>query len=168
MSNFSGPLVIEYDQHASEVLNGTYWRVKQSFRFYLPRTAQCGNEWNEYVSNVWAFAPAGMLTDLASIPQLFQNILGPAGPYVQAAVLHDQLCEYLSITENGSPQSITRKQCDDILLSAMRDLGVSEVEAQTIYDAVSLYRVVDGITAPSTTALKRNLEASYNFEALGA
>lgn len=166
MSNFTGPLVIEYDQHASEVLNGTYWRVKESFRFYLPRTAQCGNEWNEYVSNVWAFCPAGMLTDLASIPQVFQNVLGPAGPYVQAAVLHDQLCEYLSITENGAPKPITRKQCDDILLSAMVDLGVSTLQAQTIYDAVSLYRVLDNVTAASSTPLKRSLEASYNFEGL--
>lgn len=166
MSNFSGPLVIEYDQHASEVLNGTYWRVKESFRFYLPRTADCGNEWVEYVSNVWAFCPAGMLTDLASIPQVFQNILGPAGPYVQAAVLHDQLCEYLSITEDGAPKPITRKQCDDILLSAMTDLGVSDIQAQTIYDAVSLFRMVDDVTAPSTTALKRSLEAQASYEGL--
>ncbi|HKY45603.1 MAG TPA: DUF1353 domain-containing protein [Pyrinomonadaceae bacterium] len=162
---FDGPLVIEFDRKASDLLGGAYWRVKRSFRFYLP-ASHIGNEWVEYQSNRWAYVPAGMLTDLGSIPKVFRGIIDVGGAAAQAYVLHDQLCEYLSITADGKPESISRREADLILRDALLDLEIDKTTTHLIHEAVAAYQLAKGITRPSTTALKRRLEAEYNFEGL--
>ncbi len=164
MSNFDGPLIIEFDRKASDELGGDYWRVKKSFRYALPERA--GNEWTTYEPKSWAFVPAGMLTDLGTIPKLARAVVDRDGRAAQAFVLHDQLCEYLSITTDGVPERITRKEADAILYSAMRDLGVREIYVALVQEFVDLYREFLGTRLPSTTARKRALEAQYNFEDL--
>jgi hypothetical protein len=37
--------------------------------------------------------------------------------------MHDQLCEYLSLTVDGRPVPITRQRCDELLYVAMQVLG---------------------------------------------
>jgi hypothetical protein len=164
-SNFDGPLDIRYDRRASDVLGGNYFRVLKSFRYYLPASF-IGNEWTAYQSNRWVFVPSGMLTDLASIPAIFRGFLDTTGPYMQAAVVHDQLCEYLSITQDGQPKSITRPEADLILRAAMLDLNVPKIQVNLIYDAVAAYTEFFDIRDPSTTAIKRRLESDWNFEGL--
>lgn len=151
MSSFTQPLVITYDDRASRALGGTYWRLWQGFRYDL----------GEKGSARWVNVPAGFLTDGASVPRAFWSIIPPWGAYGQAAVLHDYLCEFLSITVNGAPQRITRAQCDAILNEAMGVLGVPPATKGAIYDAVCLYRAVSGVTQPSSTAAKRALEAAW-------
>ncbi len=71
--------------------------------------------------------PAGFVTDFASVPQIFWNVLPPWGRYGKAAVLHD----YLYATA-----LFERSRCDKILLEAMGVLGVSWITRWTIFLAV--------------------------------
>jgi len=160
---FDNPLVIEFDPVASDVLGGDYFRLKKSFRFYLPPSS-IANEWVQYDSNRWAFCAAGMLTDLGSVPVSLRGIINHSGRAAQAFVLHDQLCEYLSITENGAPKSITRQEADLILFDALIALGCDKTTSHLIYNTVAAYQMATNTKAPSTTAIKRRLEAAYNFE----
>jgi len=123
-----------------------------------------GNEWTCYDSNRWGFVPAGILTDLGSVPPILRPVINHAGAGSQPFVLHDQLCEYLSITVNGRPFAISRGEADLILRAALIDVNVEMSEVRAIYDAVSIYARVMRIRDPSTYALKRRLEAEYNFE----
>lgn len=165
MNQFDGPLQIQYDTQASNILQGDYWRVMKSFRFYLP-SSDIANEWTCYDTNRWAFVPAGTLSDLGSIPAVYRGVFDRGGRAAQAYVLHDQLCEYLSVTKDGHPERITRQECDLILRSAMLSLGVSKGVTQCVYNAVAAYAAINGIRSPSTTIKKRTLEAAFNFEGL--
>lgn len=165
MNQFDGPLQIQYDTQASNILQGDYWRVMKSFRFYLP-SSDIANEWTCYDTNRWVFVPAGMLTDLGSIPPIYRGIFDRGGRSAQAYVLHDQLCEYLSVTKGGNPERITRQECDLILRSAMLSLGINKATTQSVYNAVATYAALKGIRSPSTTIKKRSLEAAFNFEGL--
>jgi len=89
-------------------------------------------------------APAGMVTDLASIPRFARPVLAPDGPWVQAAVFHDLL--YLTqgtgvwkghpgITR---PTPYSRAEADQVLRDAMADLGIPDWQAWLIYRAVRL------------------------------
>jgi len=148
---YDAPLVIKYDQRASRVLGGDFWRVIKSFRFHL-------------TPEVWVFVPSGTLTDLGSVPKLFRGIINEQGAAAQAYVVHDQLCEYLSVTEMGKPKLISRQDADLILLDALQASGVGYTTAYLIYNAVAAYQMALQITDPSTSVIKRRLEADYNFE----
>jgi len=75
--------------------------------------------------------PAGFITDGASVPRIFWNILSPFGDYFGAAIVHD----YLYTPAN---RHFTRRQADRIFLSAMEDAGVPFIRRRTIYRAVRL------------------------------
>ena len=150
-TDFSAKLSIQYDTEASAALGADHWRVTDSFRFYI----------GSRESGEWVYVPAGYLTDGASVPRLFWNIIPPWGSYGQAAVVHDILCEYLSITKNGKPEPISRARCDEILLEAMEALGVPRAKRCVIYRAVSAYRLVSGTEQPTATPEKRQLESVW-------
>lgn len=152
-TEFSAPLLVQYDPEASAELGADYWRVTSPFRFYL-KSKDSGR---------WVFVPAGYLTDGASVPRAFWSLIPPWGKYGQAAVVHDIVCEYLSITVDGHPASVTRAQCDDILLEAMAALGVPVVQRNLIYGAVKCYRVFSGIDQPSSTYRKRVIESNWRY-----
>ncbi|MDP3848642.1 MAG: DUF1353 domain-containing protein [Pseudomonas sp.] len=148
---FTAPLDVRYDAEASKALGADHWRVTQPFRFYV------GSE----ASGEWVNVPSGYLTDGASVPQVLWSLIPPWGAYGQAAVVHDILCEYLATTKDGVPQKITRARCDEILLEAMVALGVPVAKRCAIYRAVSLYRRLSGVDAPTSTVQKRALEAAW-------
>ena len=75
--------------------------------------------------------PAWFLTDGASVPRLFWNILSPFGDYFGAAVIHDFLY-------SPNNRRHDRETCDAIFLAAMEDAGVSWIKRRTIYRAVRL------------------------------
>lgn len=150
-TQFSAEMSVRYDREASIALGADHWRVTNGFRFYLDHEQ----------SGEWVNVPAGYLTDGASVPRLFWSAIPPWGAYGQAAVVHDIVCEYLSITKDGLPQAVSRKTCDGILLQAMEAISVPWMTRQAIYGAVSAYRIVSGVNAPSSTTLKRNLEAQW-------
>jgi hypothetical protein len=151
MSDFTDTLATQYDIPASKALGGDYWRVLTPFSYMIK-------------PGTWVGVPAGYLTDGASVPKIFWNIIPPWGIYGQAAVVHDLLCEYLTVLENGRPVAISRAQCDSILNEAMRDLGVPTLKRLAIYYSVCAYRVVANVTQPSNTPLKRKLESEWRGE----
>lgn len=145
---FDRPLDTRYDRQASDALGKDHWRVLVGFRLMLsPRQ--------------WVHVPAGVLTDGGSIPRLVHNIVSPWGKFGQAYVMHDQLCEYLSLTVDGKPSRITRARCDELLYVAMDVLGATPAEVLPVRAAVDLFRNAAAITQPSNTALKRSIEAGW-------
>ncbi len=151
-TRFSAEMSVRYDHAASLAMGADHWRVMDDFRFYIGDSAEGG----------WVFVPAGYLTDGASVPRLFWNIIPPWGSYGQAAVVHDIVCEYLSVTKDGKPSPVTRAECDKILLQAMEVIGVPWATRTAIYGAVCAYRLISGVSTPSTTALKREIEAKWS------
>jgi hypothetical protein len=73
------------------------------------------------------YVPEGFVTDLASIPRLFWQILRPVGRHAFAAVVHD----YLYWT-----QTRPRSEADQIFKVAMEDSKVESGTAQAVYQAV--------------------------------
>jgi hypothetical protein len=73
--------------------------------------------------------PSGYKTDFASIPQPFWIILPKDGKYDGAAVIHDYIY---------GTHKFDRKTCDQILLEAMKVLGVSWWKRSLIYSGVRL------------------------------
>lgn len=142
------PLDTRYDLNASRKLGKDHWRVLKSFSYKI-------------AEGEWVTVPAGYLTDGASVPKIFWNIIPPWGVYGQAAVVHDILCEYLTIIKEGVPERITRARCDEILNEAMKVLGVPTLKRLAIYGAVCAYRIATFTDEPSNTPLKRLLEAEW-------
>lgn len=91
--------------------DGRTWRLDAAFGFWSPL---CG-----YVT-----VPAGFVTDLASVPRLFWDILPPFGTYTRATVVHD----YLYRT-----QLLPRDKADRILLQAMVACGTGLLARTIIY-----------------------------------
>lgn len=164
-SIFDGPLNIQFDRHASDILGGDYWRVMKSFRCYIP-VSYLANEWTATDKDRWLFVASGTLTDLGTIPQIARALENRDGRASQAFVTHDQACEYLSATYQGKPQAITRQEADLILRAGLIDCGLPMSDVDIIYSAVSAYAWANRITDPSTYALKRRLEAEFNFEGM--
>jgi hypothetical protein len=75
--------------------------------------------------------PAGFITDFASVPKLFWNILPPTGKYGKAAVVHD----YLYRTYGYSSKIVA----DAIFLEAMTALGTPKWQRYVMYLAVHLF-----------------------------
>lgn len=145
---YSQPLDTRYDAAASEALGADHWRILTPFSYKIDE--EC-----------WVTIPAGYLTDGASVPQLFWNMIPPWGKYGQAAVVHDLLCEYLQVVRKGVPETISRARCDEILNEAMGALEVPLSKRVIIYGAVTAYRWTIGNTEPTATLLKRRLEAEW-------
>lgn len=150
-TEFSAPLRIQYDREASAILGHDHWRVTEGFRYFIG-----GKDTQQ-----WVTVPAGYLTDGASVPRIFWSLIPPWGAYGQAAVLHDLLCEYLSIVDRGKPKTITRQRCDEIFDEAMIVLGVEGSTRIMISEGVSLYRNLSGANKPSTRPEKRLLETAW-------
>jgi len=149
--SFTAKPVIYYDDEASELLDGDYYRIAESFRYYI----------GEKYGNVWVYIPAGMLTDLASIPRLVWNLLPPTGKYGAAAIVHDRLCNTLQLTQDGNPLDITRAQADEILAQAMEVLKVPKLTRCIISSCVTLHRWVRRIDKPVISELQKKLEADW-------
>ncbi len=89
--------------------------------------------------------PAGMVTDLASIPRPVSPILAPDGPYVQAAVVHDFLyvtsgtCIWMKRPRSCSrAKPYSRAEADAILDQAMADIGVTSWQRWAVFDGVRI------------------------------
>lgn len=74
--------------------------------------------------------PRGFVTDLASIPRAFWQILRPEGRHAYAAVVHD----YLYWT-----QSRSREEADTIFKFALQDSKVSSETVEALYVAVRTF-----------------------------
>jgi hypothetical protein len=73
--------------------------------------------------------PAGFLTDFASVPRCFWNLMPPFGKYTPAAVLHDWLYQ------NGI---VTRAQADKVFFDCMTSLEVPSWQRSLMYAGLRL------------------------------
>ena len=113
MSSFTQPLTVTK-------IGTKLWCVYIGFRYYVGA---------ENSSN-YIDVPSGFITDFASVPQLFWNLLPPDGRYTQAAVLHDYL--YRS-------QLRSKKESDSIFLEAMTILDVPAWKRWVMYQSVNMF-----------------------------
>jgi hypothetical protein len=74
--------------------------------------------------------PAGFITDLASIPRVFQTLVPKIGKHRLPAIVHD----YLVTLDN-----LDRKMADKVFLEAMKVCGVNPVRRRLMYWAVSIH-----------------------------
>jgi hypothetical protein len=146
--HFDGRCVLVYDAEASRILGADHWRRMESHRFMLSERQ-------------WLATPAGSLTDKGSIPRPAWSIVPRDGKFEQAFDMHDQACEYLSLTVDGKPYAITRERADGLLYVAMLVLGATASELAPVRAAVELHRRALSIDKPSNTAIKRALEAQW-------
>lgn len=145
---FDAPLDTRYDAEASSLLGRDHWRVLQPFRLMLSERQ-------------WVFIPDGILTDGGTIPRVALSFVSPWGKFGQAYVAHDQLCEYLSITVDGTPVTISRTKCDSLLYVALDVLGATQMEITMVAGAVELYRNVSQVNLQSNSVIKRSLESTW-------
>ncbi len=73
--------------------------------------------------------PAGLRTDLASIPRVLWSLLPPAGLWARASVLHDWMYQ---------TRCFRREKCDRLFLEAMQDDGVGLIR-YPIFQAVRAF-----------------------------
>jgi hypothetical protein len=92
-----------------------------------------------YQSDIWPeliVVPAGFITDLASIPRIFQSLIPKVGKHALAAIVHDYLVRL---------PDFDRKLADKIFLEAMKLLGVNPVRRRLMYWAVALMTLALGL-----------------------
>lgn len=161
---FTGASDVQYSIIAAETLDKDYWLVTKAFTYYVDYNTK----------KLRVDVPLGFLTDGASVPKLFWNIIPPWGRYGQAAIVHDWLCENLYfLDENDQKVPITRKECDLTLYEAMHVLGVPPSTGKMIYCAVSAYRMTFGTSKVNVKpgkielqeALQRRFAATGTFTA---
>jgi hypothetical protein len=111
-ATFLTPLELEY-------IDGVRYRVTTAFEF------------ESAVLDRIIAVPAGFVTDFASVPRAFWELLPPTGRYGKAAVVHDRLYH--------RPSLATKAEADAVFLEAMTVLGVNVVTRQIMYRAVSWF-----------------------------
>ena len=117
MSSFTDHLLLED-------LGDEHFELLQRFRYRV------GDESSNEIIDV----PRGFITDFASVPRLFWNVIPPYGKHGKAAVVHD----YLYGT-NGLYGRYSRARCDAIFLEAMAVLGVGVIRRQIMFRAVRAF-----------------------------
>jgi hypothetical protein len=75
--------------------------------------------------------PEGLETDLASIPQVLQNLIPLVGNHLQAAIVHD-MCYRNKV-------GVSKIAADDLFMDAMRELGVPWWKRTVMYRAVEWF-----------------------------
>ncbi len=83
--------------------------------------------------------PAGLLTDLTSVPRPFRWFVDRVGPWLEAAILHDYLYIAWQDVPGRGPREADRRFADDMMLAAMREAGVGAFRAWVIHAAVRLF-----------------------------
>jgi hypothetical protein len=150
-TRFSGEVMTSYALVESKILDTDLWRVMKGFRYYV----------GDKGSNKWVDVPRGYLVDGASVPRILWSIIPPWGRYGAATIVHDILCEYLSLTLDGRPCKITREQADNVLFEAMLILDVDAEQYRRIHAGVATYRRITGINKPVWSDRKAQLEAAW-------
>jgi hypothetical protein len=147
--------MIVYDAYASTILGRDNYRLTTPFKFYV------GPRENE----LWAYLPAGFLSDGATVPRFLYWLVPPWGRHGEAAMVHDYLCEHLTLYHHGQPIPITRSRADQIFGQAMRVSQVHPVIRGLMYGAVRFYtwyaRSLQDRMDPNYRRRKSELEANY-------
>jgi hypothetical protein len=89
-------------------------------------------------------SPAGSTTDGFSVPRTLQNIVPASGGAWFSACQHDasyrnQLLKFNVETQGWDIACLTQKQCDDLILEALKSQGVGWFMRSTIYRALRMF-----------------------------
>lgn len=68
--------------------------------------------------------PAGMLTDLTSVPRLARPLVGQVGPHLEAAIVHDFLYVAWQCVEGLTPSEKDWRFANRVMYAAMQAAGV--------------------------------------------
>ena len=151
-TKFDAELEVKFHPKGTETLGKDHWVTTNTFTYYIGYKNS-----DRYVT-----VPIGYLTDGASVPRLFWNIIPPWGKYSQAAVLHDYLCDYgviMSVQGNAVlPIMVNRKEIDEIFYEALAVLNVNKFTISLMKRGVDLYRNLFKPTTPNIPNDKRALE----------
>jgi len=83
-------------------------------------------------------APAGLLTDRASIPRLAFAWMAPDDPAIlYPAVIHDALYETQGVIPDAPP--LSREDADGLLRDLMLVCGARRTQAEVVYRAVRMF-----------------------------
>ena len=83
--------------------------------------------------------PAGMLTDLASVPRPARSFAGRVGRHLEGAILHDYLYLAWQDRDGGIPDEKERNFADRLFLAAMVAARVPRYKRWAIFRAVDLF-----------------------------
>ena len=112
MGSFNTPLDVEY-------LDGLNWKILTPFEYFMT-----DNPASRLV------VPKDYVTDFASVPRIFWQLLPPTGIYGKAAVIHDWVY---------STELFKRSECDLIFYEAMGVLKVPQWKRWVMYRAVRTF-----------------------------
>jgi hypothetical protein len=150
---FSAPAVLAYGTSESKALGYDVWRILATFRFYPDL-----NDVSTYVE-----VPEGFLSDGASVPPPFWNLLPPQGAYGQAAIIHDYLCETGKMIVSGVPAPTpTRAKVDSLFKQAMVASKVPGWKRNIMYIAVRIYSKLTRPPVPNPDLALDKLVAEWN------
>jgi len=149
--DFNALVAVDYDEKASAYIGHDYWRTTRAFRYYF----------NDPSLTTYVEVPAGYLTDGATVPRLFWNILPPWGRYGQAAILHDYLREHLTKVVKGQTVSMSRPEADKAFKEGMKALAVPRWKRNVMYIAVVAYATLRGIKGVDIDSSKAAYLAKY-------
>jgi hypothetical protein len=115
------------------------WPIKKDGRCTWLVETPLAYEVGEEGSGETITVPRGATTDLASIPRFAWSVgFPPDGPWLKAAVIHDNLYRRRGDVIRTRPAPYTRSEADGILREAMKVLGVGAFERGVIWWAVRL------------------------------
>ena len=121
VSNFPDPLICE------KVGDDT-WKLHHRFRYIRQRAGA-----EETIT-----VPKNYITDFASVPELFWNIVPKDGRWDGAAVIHDYI---YGLRGADCKPARTRAECDWIFYEGMGVLGVPQWKRWMMWTAVRLFGV---------------------------
>lgn len=147
---FDKVVMVSYAHEPSSQLHVDFWVTENTFTFTA--TNEDGKKYHVTI-------PKGYLTDGASVPHVFWNIAPPMGRYLQSTIVHDWLCECLTVQdESGDDIEITRADADEFLRAAMIAHKVCKLHKFLLFVGVRFYSIVEHIKKPSLNSAKRALE----------
>ena len=135
MSKFLNRAVLDSFHHSS---TEKLYALKNDLKF------QIGPEDSKCVITV----PAGRVTNLASVPRtpllsfLYREIVYLGGDFIEAAVLHDYLCDEQFDGIDQPLSGFTRFEADSMFRISLASMGCPWRQRVSAYLAVRLYAII--------------------------
>lgn len=154
MYTISSPFKIMFSKEATSLLGKKLWVVTNSVNVKIHRGADI------YELTI----PKGFLTDGASIPKVFQWLFHKVDETINAAIIHDYLCEHHVVKLNGKEIKLPRRQIDKIFYEILKEDKVKSTKALMLYQACRLYSTATRKQLNEKPELKKSLEAKLAAE----
>jgi hypothetical protein len=107
----------------NDYMDTTYWRYVTPFQFVSDRF------------DATIEAPAGTITDFASVPHVFRNLVDDDCPQIlYASSPHDELFRCLGKLPCG--KVLTFEMCNRVLIDGMWKCGANKIQRFEVYEAV--------------------------------